>query len=95
MKVALYAVLLFCSFISLFFFHLLQALRDVPDVCAEPLVSASRVLPASPGDQMGQWLPGCGFAGAPSAPRCGPTRGIKPPDAAIIERGSQGRRIAS
>lgn len=37
-------------------------------LCVELLVSSSRVLPAGPGDQMGQRLHSWGLTGAPSAP---------------------------
>lgn len=48
------------------------------DVCAELLVSASRVLPAGPGDQMGQRLRSRGLTGAPSAPVAEPLMGSNP-----------------
>lgn len=48
------------------------------DVCAELLVSASRALPAGPGDQMGQRLRSRGLTEAPSAPVAEPLMGSNP-----------------
>lgn len=84
MKVTQYVVAVLTVFLSFFppltFTGIVwcSSFMLAQDVCAELLVSASRALPAGPGDQMGQRLRGWGLMGAPSAPVVEPLMGSNP-----------------